>query len=288
MMTASRSDVPPCMGAGFLNPAAGFNVNSFPYDYVVIQNVFHEHMAQALELVFEKVIAGGKSIGKVGEVGELIYDAINYTPTLWDMRNTPLAVFASPELRTFLAGLFDLQVDENMMIGMHRHNPPSKAGWPHTDFAVVSYPRDPPNVGPFRFFYNGSPCNYSDDSRDRQPDSIKTARAIACLYYIGNDPDWREGMGGETGIYCDRAATLLDKVPPRNNSLFAFAINPFSYHAYLGSAEMRRNSIIWWYHAPPSYLRRRYAPLFEKKLRMKLDPWDRWTELTVAKYEVEE
>ncbi|MDA1051014.1 MAG: hypothetical protein O3C40_11115 [Planctomycetota bacterium] len=94
-------------------------------------------------------------------------------------------------------------------------------------------------------------------------------------------------MGGETGIYCDRAATLLDKVPPRNNSLFAFAIQPFSYHAYLGAAAMQRNSIIWWYHAPSSYLRRRYAPLFEKKLRMGLDPWDRWTEMSVAKYEVE-
>jgi hypothetical protein len=75
----------PCLASSFLNPAAEFQVNSFPYDFVVIRNVFHEHVAQALELVFEKVIAGGKSIGKVGEVGELIYDAINYTPTLWDM-----------------------------------------------------------------------------------------------------------------------------------------------------------------------------------------------------------
>ncbi|MEO8493637.1 MAG: hypothetical protein ABI614_01100 [Planctomycetota bacterium] len=151
--------IQPWLGTGFLNPAAEFHIDSFPYDFVVIRDVFHEHVAQALELVFEKLIAEGKSIGKVGEVGELIYDAINYTPTVWDLRNSPLSIFAAAELRTFLAGLFDLQVDENMMIGMHRHQPPSKAGWPHTDFAVVSYPRAPANVGPFRFTYPGSPCH---------------------------------------------------------------------------------------------------------------------------------
>lgn len=270
----------------FLNPRAQFHVNSYPYNFVVIRDVFQEYLAQAVELTFQKLISEGKSIGKVGEVGELIYDAINYTPTVWDLKHTPLSVFASTGLRQFITGLFDIEVDEHFMLGMHRHNPPSKRGWAHSDFAICSFPNEPPNVGPLRCFYHDSGCNYSDDSRDRQPNSIKTGRALACLYYLGNAERWHEGMGGETGVFCENAETVLDKIPPYNNSLFVFEISPISYHAYLGSETMQRNSIIWWYHAPPAYLMRRHRRLSDKKDRKGLDPWDRWTEASVAKYEI--
>ncbi len=88
---------------GFLNPHAQFQVNSYPYNYVVIRDVFHEYLAEALELNYQKLIVQGKSIGKVGEVGELIYDAINYTPTVWDLNHSTLSVFASTGLCQFNA-----------------------------------------------------------------------------------------------------------------------------------------------------------------------------------------
>ena len=268
-----------------LNPNSRLTIRSEPYNYFVVENVFEDHVAWGLSALINDRIQLGRSIGKVGEVGSLIYDAINYTPTVKDALKTPLSVIASVELKRFIAGIFHIELDENLMIGMHRHEPPSKAGWAHTDYAVVSFTKEAVNVFGQRMFYDGCGCNYSDDSRDRQPDTIKTTRAIACLYYTANE-DWQPGMGGETGVYMPDGKMLAAAIPPKNNSLFVFEISPISYHAYLGSAAMRRSSIIWWYHADPVYMHRRQADAVEFRTSQKMDPWDRWTDAGVVKYEV--
>ncbi|MCA9132256.1 MAG: 2OG-Fe(II) oxygenase [Planctomycetales bacterium] len=268
----------------FLSPQAKVTAGSYPFNHLLIENVFTETLAANLSRLFCQLIRRAKPIGKVGEVGELIYDALNFTPLLEHVRSTAIAALASPGLRRFLASAFRLRLDENVMVGMHRHNPPSRPGWSHTDFAVVSFPNEPPNHQGLRWYYQGCNCHYSDDSRDRQPQAIKTARAIACLYYTANDP-WVEGMGGETGLYSDLGKRLVGKIPPRNNSLFAFEISPISYHAYLGSETRQRNTYVWWYHAQPSYLLHRHRAASEYKLQHQLDPWDRWTDADVPKFE---
>jgi hypothetical protein len=268
-----------------INPNARFTLSSYPYNYLIIEDLFDDGIANSLSTTFHDLIRGAKAIGKVGEVGELVYEAVNYTPTLLEFEGTPVSYVASLELKNLIAEVFDIRLDENLMLGMHRHHPPSKAGWTHTDFAVVSFPRIPLNFGGQRVFAQGCSGNYSDDSRDRQPDAIKTARAIACLYYTGN-PTWSPGMGGETGIYLPDGKTLVASAPPKNNLLFAFEISPLSYHAYLGAPMMQRNSYIWWYHAPPAYLIRRHGDAAEVRAKAGLDPWDRWTDKSVAKYEI--
>ncbi|MDZ4852087.1 MAG: 2OG-Fe(II) oxygenase family protein [Pirellulaceae bacterium] len=269
-----------------LRQNAAVRITSFPYNYVVIENAFDDHVAWGLSALVNDRIQQGREIGKVGEVGALVYEAINFTPTIKDALTTPLAAIASVELKRFIAGIFNIELDENLMIGMHRHEPPSKAGWAHTDYAIVSFPNIPPNVFGQRMYFDGCGCNYSDDSRDRQPNTIKTTRAIACLYYIANE-EWQPGMGGETGVYRPDGKTLSTTIPPKNNSLFVFEISPISYHAYLGSATMRRSSIIWWYHAEPVYMHRRHADAVGFRTSQKMDPWDRWTDGNVAKYAVE-
>ncbi len=268
----------------YLNPHAKITTSSDPFNYMVIEDVFDATMASSLACLFRELIVDAKGIGKVGEVGELIYDALNFTPLLEQVRTTALAVFVSAELREFISSAFEIRLDENVMIGMHRHNPPSKAGWTHTDFAVVSFPNIPPNLNGNRVYYDGCPCTYSDDSRDRQPQSIKTARAVACLYYTANET-WQVGMEGETGVYSDLGKRLVERIPPRNNSLFIFEISPISYHAYLGSTHWQRNSYIWWYHSHPNYLLKRHAAAAELKRSLNLDPWDRWTDPAVEKFE---
>lgn len=268
-----------------ISSGATVSIHSYPYNYFSIENVFDDHVAWGLSNLVNDRIQRGRSIGKVGEIGSLIYDAINYTPTIHDALTTPLAAIASVNLKRFIAGIFNIELDENLMIGMHRHEPPSKAGWSHTDYAVVSFPRIDPNVFGQRMYFDGCGCNYSDDSSDRQPNTIKTSRAIACLYYTAND-EWKRGMGGETGLYMPDAKTLVDAIPPKNNSLFVFEISPISYHAYLGSSIMRRSSIIWWYHADAVYLHSRHAAAVAYRVDRKTDPWDRWTGVDVPKYEV--
>lgn len=270
-----------------LNPAAKFTISSFPFNYLIVEDLFDEAAAFGLAATFTDLIRQAKPIGKVGEVGELIYEAVNFTPLLEHVQTTPIGCIASLHLKHLISEVFDIRLDENLMIGMHRHNPPSKAGWTHTDFAVVSFPDIPTNYRGQRIYHQSSGCNYSDDSKHRQPETIKTARAIACLYYTAN-PHWTRGMGGETGIYLSDGKTLVASSPPRNNSLFAFEISPISYHAYLGAPSMQRNSYIWWYHAPPGYLMKRHAKTVEARRRSGLDPWDRWTDASVEKYEFPE
>lgn len=269
-----------------INPDFQLSIASFPFNYAVVEQVFDKGTSQALSIAFQSLIQTGKHIGKVGEVGDLVYDAINVTPTISQILSTPIQQLASQEIKSFVASIFDIVLDENLIIGMHQHRPPSKPGWAHTDFAVVSFPNTPPNHNGLRLFSSEHGVNYSDDSRDRQPNSIKTARSIACIYYVGN-AKWNAGMGGETGVFLADGKTLFATVPPRNNSLFLFEISPVSYHAYMGSQTHFRNSYIWWYHSAPGYLLHRHMQPAKYKSSRGLDPWDRWTDATVEKYAFE-
>jgi hypothetical protein len=266
-----------------INPNARFTVSSYPYNYLIVEDCFEEGTAYGLAAAFNDLIRLGKPIGKVGEEGDHFYDAINFTPSVEHIRQTPLAVLASAEVRNLIVDVFDIHLDENFMLGIHRHEPPSRDGWSHTDFAIVSFPNTPPNYGSQRLFESGNGCQYSDDSLHRQPESLKSARSIACLYFAANEP-WSPGMGGETGVFLPDATTLATAVPPKNNLLLAFEICPNSFHAYQGSATMQRNSFIWWYHSPPGYLLARHRGMVDARARDGRDPWDRWTDKTVEKY----
>ncbi|MFN7876962.1 MAG: 2OG-Fe(II) oxygenase [Pirellula sp.] len=235
-------------------------------------------------MIFQSLIGLGKPIGKVGEQGNQIYNAVNYNPTLSQIAGTALRQIVSQDVRAFVANVFDIYLDENVILGMHQHMPPSDKGWVHTDFAVVSFPKVSPNLDGMRVFTGDSGVNYSDDSKHRQPESIKTARSVACLYYIGNVP-WQSGFGGETGVYLPDGKTLFKAIPPRNNSLFMFEISPISYHAFMGSSSLRRNSFIWWYHSDPGYLIHRHQRLAKYRADRGEDPWDRWTDTNVEKFE---
>jgi len=265
------------------NPHARVSVDSYPYDHVVIEDTFSDDLAEELTDCFARSITHAKPIGKVGEVGELHYSALNYTPDLVDIRTSAITHLISQSLRDFVSGLFGISANQYVMLGSHRHLPPSKNGWPHTDCTVVSFPRQNPVFDGCELFQPDSGCVYADDSSDRQPESIKMSRAIACLYYVGIR-DWSSGDGGETAIYAADKTTIVKKIPPTHNSLFAFDISPDSLHGFLGSKTLIRDSFIWWYHAPIETVVTRHQASFDRKLAVRQDPWDRWTDVSVPKY----
>lgn len=266
-----------------INPNARFTVSSYPYNFLVVEDCFEEATAYALGAALNDLIRQGKPIGKVGEEGDHFYDAINFAPPPEQIRQSPLAWLASAEVRNLIVDVFDIHLDENFMLGIHRHEPPSRNGWSHTDFAIVSVSNTPPNFRDQRLYDSGNGCHYQDDSLHRQPESLKTARAVACLYFTANEA-WSPGMGGETGIFLPDGATLVAAVPPKNNQLLAFEISPNSFHAYRGSTTMQRNSFVWWYHSAPGYLLARHRAAVEARVRDGRDPWDRWTDKSVEKY----
>lgn len=261
-----------------------FTVSSFPFNYMTITDAFDNDWASAFSRDFENLIQKGKPIGKVGEIAEVEYLAIGYTPTLFEFKNSLLGRLTSLELKNEIAELFSVTLDENITLGLHRHEPPSKPGWKHSDFTIVSFPNVPPNFGFQRLYTSDCGVDYADDSSSRQPNTIKTARAIACIYYIGN-PEWKNNMDGETGLYSQDGVQLVAKVRPKNNSLLIFEVSPTSYHCYLGSNGMCRSSVIWWYHAPPAYVYARHQVSARVRQSLGRDPWDRWTGESVEKFE---
>jgi hypothetical protein len=263
---------------------AQFTLSSFPFNHMTVVNAFKNDLAIALSNDFEKLIQRGKPIGKVGELAEVEYSAIGYTPTLFEFSNSLFSSLASLELKNAIAEYFGAVLDENITMGLHRHESPSKPGWKHSDFTIVSFPNVPPNLGAQRIYTGDCGVDYADDSRDRQPNTIKSARAIACIYYIAN-ADWKDGMGGETGLYSRDGSQLVTKVAPKNNSLLIFEVSPTSYHCYLGSNAMCRSSVIWWYHASPAYLYKKHEGSVQFRRSLGRDPWDRWTAETVEKFD---
>ena len=71
---------------------------------------------------------------------------------------------------------------------------------------------------------------------------------MAILFFLETD-GWKEGDGGETGLYSADGKTLLKKVAPLNNRLLAFQISPLSMHAFQKN-NTERNSVVQWLHAP--------------------------------------
>ena len=268
----------------FLAEDARIAIDSFPFRYMVIENFLKPALADAAYQAFERAICKATPIGKVGEVGDLQYSAVNYIPDLLDLRYGAASLFCQEDVRMLICGALGADANDCFMLGSHRHEPPSRDGWSHTDCAIVSFPPGGPMVNGMNVFQPNSGCVYADDSLGRQPDARKVARSVACLYYLGNR-DWQPGDGGETAIYDDDRKTILRTIPPTHNSLFAFEVSPNSYHGYLGSPNSVRDSMIWWYHCEIPDLIERHQKLFDRRTEQRVDPWDRWTGPEVVKYD---
>lgn len=266
-----------------ISPKATISLKSFPFRYGFIENVFSTSFAKKLQQFHGTSIVKAKHIGDRNVVGERLYSAINYTPNQIDFANSAIAGLASDALKQFIVGLLGVQANNCIMLHLHRHHPPSKSGHPHTDCAVVSFPAHGPTVNGFKIYQPDSGCIYADDSRDSQPTSRKVARSLACIYYLGIQ-DWKDGDGGETSMFALDKTTVLEKIPPKHNSLLIFDSNPISYHAYSASESLIRDSIIWWYHDEVDAVMRRHRDKFFLKASLGMEPWDRWTSPSTPKY----
>ena len=94
-----------------------------------------------------------------------------------------------------------------------------------------------------------SRCGYWHGA-DAVGPAYERVRAVALLFYVGNDP-WRPGDGGGTGLY-ETANQPVDApsvaVPPRNNTMLAFECTPTSYHSFISNQRSCRTSMIQWLH----------------------------------------
>jgi len=79
------------------------------------------------------------------------------------------------------------------------------------------------------------------------------------MFYLANKP-WQEGDGGETGLYANyNKNSLVKKIAPVNNRLFAFEISPVSFHGFLNNKKSERNTITHWIHQEPTSVFRKFG-----------------------------
>jgi hypothetical protein len=77
-----------------------------------------------------------------------------------------------------------------------------------------------------------------------------TVRGATAILYL-NNPPWKFGDGGETGLYRSAADPVTSPaaiVPPENNVLLVFRTSPRSFHAFISNRRAPRNSIVLWLH----------------------------------------
>lgn len=241
----------------YLNPHKRINLMSYPYPFGVIHDFFKPEMYQQLVDAFQLWIPDAEPLGKIGDHDELYYGALCYTPSIQSLLQGPQSLLISKELQNYICQFFSSDkesvANEYVILGAHQHTPPTETSWKHTDFNIVSFAKNKTAAPGYLNAWEPSDCNYTEDTRDAQPETVKVCRYIACIYYLNNQ-EWSVKNGGETGIYSGYSddLPLVGKVAPRNNTLFFFEINPLSYHCAQGTNH-ERNTFIWWYHASPAY-----------------------------------
>ena len=222
-----------------------------PFPHVVATNVFTADACDALAAAFRAELARAGA----GYLARHDLHGITLTSDAG-----PLGVFASRAWHDLLARLFGVEATGDVSVGLHHHEAGSASGFPHTDLNSAWFPAD---VGeaPVRLA-RPDEIEYTT-GRAMRPGARgrEVVRAVACLFYV-NNPGWRPGDGGATGLYAsagDPPTRPVAVVPPVDNSLLAFECTPFSYHGFIGNRVNPRDSVVMWLHRDRTDADRRWG-----------------------------
>lgn len=219
-------------------------VEKTPFPHVVIDDFFKPDIYQKLCEGFNKKLQDGLSDKEYDNLKfhlfEIDYDGYVYTPSATIDPTNPLSIFYSLEWNLFFSKLFNQHTTFETAFAFHHHSPGDRTGFVHHDYTdknFVSSSRMPNGVIPVN---------------NKNKGDVVSRRIIALIYFLNND-GWKDGDGGETGLYSEDKKTLLKKVAPLNNRLLAFQISHNSMHAFQQNKK-NRNSFVQWFHILPQLL----------------------------------
>jgi hypothetical protein len=220
-------------------------VENEPFPHIVVDDFFKPEIYTVLCNQFNDIKARGLSREKRADYDkfhafDMDYDGYLYIPTPTLDQHSPLRLFFSLEWNNFFSKIFKQFTTFETSFALHHHPPGDTTGFVHHDFVDK------------RFRKNSSLPNGVIAPEMGSAGEMARRRVISLLIYI-NNPDWQEGDGGETGIYAADGKTLLTKVPPVNNRLFAFQTSMKSMHAFQANLK-DRNCLVQWFHAPSEML----------------------------------
>ena len=218
-------------------------VELLPFPHIIADNFFQDEVYEKLLKHFQSVLNRGFSEEDdatkfhpfLNLKGEYEYDGYVYVPR--PEEEPALDIFFTPAWNLFFSKIFKQSTGWCTSLAYHHHPVGDQTGFVHHDNASRTFsPNDQlPNGVIFR-------------ENSNHAAAFKEMRAIALLYYLGDNP-WKEGDGGETGIYRSKGESPIKLVAPKNNRLFAFEISPRSFHAFQENFAAR-SSIVQWFHAP--------------------------------------
>jgi hypothetical protein len=222
--------------------------DNLPFPHVTASNVFNPSFHQELTSALNQILGLGFDEGKDRtRLSRSItgYDAYDFS--LNEIDRGPFTIFLSRGWHDTLAALFDVEATGHINCGIHYHAPGSKDGWVHNDLNPGWFADIPSEDGIVTARH--TLCSYTHSIRsDSGIRAIEVVRAVAMIYYFGNDAN---SAGGETGLYqtSDRHVREPDRmVRPIDNSLLVFECTPFSFHSFIGGNTNQRNSVIMWLH----------------------------------------
>jgi 2OG-Fe(II) oxygenase superfamily len=247
-----------------LNPKGEWWLHKRPFRHIRAERVFRKDVYQSLETAF-LALRDADATNAEGELrfrqGQRGYDAF-----ILAMRQNLAPRFAplfEQRWIEFLADLLDLPALAQIDGALHHIPINSRSGWVHNDFCSGWF--DGEVTGDI-VFPDHRNCDYftgTAKSREAQPQEF--IRAATMIFYLQND-GWKEGCGGETGLYASRVGSgEMCMVAPLNNSLLLFECSPHSYHALIANPGCQRNSIILWLHSSVENAQSRWGRAFTRR-----------------------
>jgi hypothetical protein len=213
-----------------------------PFPHVVARDVFIPSVVDELAVGLKEVLEVGQGVSHFGW-----YDALG-----WSFRKDtdwPLRLFLTPEWHDLVSATMGITCTGHVSGGIHSHAIGSADGTIHHDLNPVYFP-ETDDGGPVHVVAPDEVDYMSGEVRAPGVTAHRVVRAIALLYYVGNE-EWRPGDGGATGLY-GQSGTPPSRpdvaVHPVNNSLVMFECTPNSFHTFLTNTRTVRNSVIMWLH----------------------------------------
>jgi hypothetical protein len=238
-----------------LNPRVDWWVHERPFRHIRAHGVFREEIYDRLAAAF---IAAGGDLRKT----QSTYDAL-ILPMSQILRRSFAPLF-DRSWTEFLANLLDLPALSQIDGALHHVPVASRSGWIHNDFCSGWFSRN--QTGDI-VFPDRANCDYftgTAKSPEARPQEL--IRAATMIFYLRND-DWKEGCGGETGLYASsrHGRGEASVVPPVSNSLLLFECSPHSYHSLTANPGCARNSIILWIHSTVENAEARWGQAFTRR-----------------------
>lgn len=244
-----------------LNPLRRVAVWSYPTRYVIVEDAFRPEVYDLLCARHEQLRGKPTRSGPVGgpRAGSTLEGlAIDGG----DLSRYPLSIIGSSVLQAYLAGFTGLAPNDHVMAGIQRRPPATRREPVHTEWSIVSMPRrggdtKPAVPGQLQSWQEG--CVYGDDSADRQPNTVKMGRAMACVMFLDNGR-WSAGDGGEITVESpfEEGSPAVSRFAPIDNTILAFETGPLSDRSIEPSTRPF-HSYVWWYHASMPYLEARHG-----------------------------